>query len=98
MRLCGGGMYCTINCERASSLLFLKPDASRHPIHAARRGGRGGASAVAAYFDPLSLYFITPECGSVNFPASLGVVWPPCYPEVLSSSPAATVIWWTNYL
>ena len=57
-------MYCTINCERASSLLFLKPDASRHPIHAARWQGwlRRGASAVAAYFDPLSLYFITPEC------------------------------------
>ena len=81
-------MYCTINCERASSLLFLKPDASRHPIHAARRGGRGGASAVAANFDPLSLYFITPECGSVNFPACLGVVWPrPSVATILSRGP-----------
>ena len=73
-------MYCTINCERASSLLFLKPDASRHPIRAkcaavaAAAWWWRGAVVVAAYFDPLSLYFITPECGFLGrFQAGLVV-------------------------
>ena len=70
-------MDCTINCERASSLLFLKLDASRHPsarwpellTHIWTRAG--GSEGVVLFITHTDLY--------LTFFPICNVVYPPWF-------------------